>query len=152
LGSGVGKIVLHFALAGYAEKATGVELNDGRYAAALELRDSLPTTSVHFLNADMMDVDLSEATVIYLNQACFPAHVREAVAQKIVDTARNAQIVVAAPSIPQLLQSGRFRADKGRLMLPMEMYTYPTPLKIYRRVVEDDDDLARGTFSSSSEL
>ena len=135
--SGVGKIVMHAALAGYATTATGVEVNDGRYRAALAFRDAidLPKTAsaVSFVNGDMLDVDLSKATTIYLNQACFPADVQAKVARKIIDTAKNAHFVVAAPAIPQLVDSGLFEADEKRLFLPMEMYTYATPLTIYRR-------------------
>jgi len=139
LGSGVGKIVFNMVVAGYATTGTGVELNDGRSRAALSLRESLledlPATAaaISFVNDDMLNVDLSTATVLYLNHACFPEDVRARVAKKIIDTAAAAEIVVAAPSIPQLVDSGKFVAEEGRLMLPMEMYTYPTPLKIYRR-------------------
>jgi len=141
LGSGVGKIVLHAVLAGYADHAVGVELNDGRHRIAQATLEEIAASqdgrrledAVEFVNSDMLDVDLSDAQVIYLNQACFPEHVRAGVARKILD-APNVRVVAAAPSIPQLEASGLFVADPGFLVLDMEIYTYGTPLKIYRRV------------------
>lgn len=132
LGSGVGKIVMHAAIGGYAKQAVGVELNDGRHRSALSLLESVKikdpraASAITLLNADMLDVDLSSATVLYLNHACFPENVREALTQKILDTAHKAEIIVAAPTIPRLTKSGLFYADPDFLMLDMEMYSYGT--------------------------
>lgn len=74
LGSGVGKIVMHSAIAGFAKHAVGIELNDGRHRAALSLLETVraenpqAAEAITLLNADMLEVDLSKATVLYLNQ------------------------------------------------------------------------------------
>lgn len=132
LGSGVGKIVMHAAIGGFAKQAVGVELNDGRHRSALSLLESIKlkdpraASAITLKNADMLDVDLSSATILYLNHACFPENVREALTQKILDTAHKAEIIVAAPTIPRLIKSGLFYADPDFLMLDMEMYNYGT--------------------------
>merc|ERR1712187_427318 len=40
LGSGVGRLVMHMAVRGYARLATGIELNSARHALAVELADA----------------------------------------------------------------------------------------------------------------
>ena len=136
LGSGAGKVVAHMALAGYAAKAVGVEVNDGRHVAALALRAAALASKgadVDLRNEDMFDVDLAEATTLYVNQACFPAEVRDRLHAKILREAANLEYVVAAPPIPALEAAGLFVVDQPVLHLPMELYTYATPLTIYRR-------------------
>ena len=81
----------------------------------------------------MFDVDLAEATTLYVNQACFPAEVRDRLQAKILREAANLEYVVAAPPIPALEAAGLFVVDQPVLHLPMELYTYATPLTVYRR-------------------
>lgn len=132
LGSGVGKIVTHAAVVGAATKAVGVELNTGRHRAAVfqleAVAKDVPSVAdrVTLLNADMLEVDLTAATALYLNHACFPADVRSQITKKILDTAHNVQVIIAAPTMPDLEASGMFKGDPGFLMLPMEIYTYGT--------------------------
>ena len=40
----------------------------------------------------------------------------------------------AAPAVPALVESGKYVVDQPILSLPMEIYTYATPLTVYRKV------------------
>lgn len=86
LGSGVGKLVLHAALATPVMKAYGVELSMSRYLDALAAK-KLATSwfpniqnRCEFLNEDLLNVDLSKASVIYSCSTAFS----EAFMKKIV--------------------------------------------------------------------
>lgn len=77
LGSGVGKVVLHAALATHVKKAVGVELSSTRHQDALEAlkrateyKSNLKNRCA-FLNSDLMNVDLKEATAIYTCSTAF---------------------------------------------------------------------------------
>ena len=167
LGSGAGKIVMHMALAGYATAATGVEISANRHAAAVHLAQEYlyddadvvvtvgktldrptekeveasssngPHRHLRLLEGDMLDADLSEATVVYMNHACFPKDIVDALVEKLlsVDGAPKLQVVLTTPRLPALVESGHFAAGSGYLNLPMEMYDgYGTLLTVYRRV------------------
>ncbi len=78
LGCGVGKVVLHAAMALSLKRCVGVELSATRVAlarTALErarAADALATHSCELREADIMTTDLSDATVIYACSTAFP--------------------------------------------------------------------------------
>jgi len=138
---------------GYALKATGVELNSARHDAAVRLASELLSPSgipyatsssasfdsgARFIQGDMLDVDFSDATVIYVNQACYPSHVTKALLRKILNEAPKLKAVLSARPLEPLEASGKFVRDKAPLSsssrfldLPMMLYNYGTPLSLY---------------------
>jgi hypothetical protein len=77
LGSGVGKVVIQAALASPVRSSVGVELSTARYQDALLALDNGASwdKKIHerckFINADMLTVDLSSATVVYTCSTAF---------------------------------------------------------------------------------
>lgn len=152
LGSGAGKLVLHWALQGYASRSLGVERNPARHQVAVELATDVlehsgvswnasevsapaagaPRPTVTLLQGDMMDFNLSEVTVVFLNQACFPSGLGEKLADKLLTESLNLEAVVASPSLPSLTSTGQFEQE-AFFELPMQLYSYGTPLTVYRR-------------------
>lgn len=77
LGSGVGKVVIQTALTSPIKKSIGVELSLVRYEdakkalkIATQFDQTLPSRC-RFVNADMLTVDLSDASVVYTCSTAF---------------------------------------------------------------------------------
>ncbi|PRP80216.1 hypothetical protein PROFUN_12102 [Planoprotostelium fungivorum] len=96
LGSGIGKAVIQIALQTNVKRSVGVELSETRYNLSLvaakdtweAVRDFSPEErklvtvredidelqkTICFLNSDILDIDISDATCIYWNNICFNA-------------------------------------------------------------------------------
>ena len=78
LGSGVGKFVVHAYLATPARKVVGVELSPTRHNLAMGVRDALSMMdgldderTLKFQKENIIDTDLSDATIIYMCSTCF---------------------------------------------------------------------------------
>lgn len=77
LGSGVGKVVLQTGLFTDAKKVVGVELSKTRHDDALlalknaSEMDKKISSKVEFINDDLMNVDLSRASIIYTCSTAF---------------------------------------------------------------------------------
>lgn len=77
LGSGVGKVVLYAALFTKIKKAVGIELSKTRHQEALLALDNAKLwandirSRCQLVNANLMDVDLSSATIIYTCSTAF---------------------------------------------------------------------------------
>jgi len=92
-GSGVGKMVFQVALSTNCKKAVGIELSQSRYEAsmkALQRLDGLKKegviqnlTEIVFKNEDVLDADLSEATLIMYSNVCFPTSITEGLLAKM---------------------------------------------------------------------
>ena len=92
---------------------------------------------LHLLEGDMLEADLADATVIYMNHACFPEDIVAALVDRLLSptAAPQLEVVLTTPRLPALVESGLFVADPGYLNLEMEMYDgYGTLLTVYRRV------------------
>jgi SAM-dependent methyltransferase len=89
LGSGVGKVVLQTGLFTNAKKVVGVELSAARHEGAItaleraaRLEPKIPQ-KCQFLNDDLMNVDLSEASIIYTCSTAFSEAFMKQVAKKV---------------------------------------------------------------------
>lgn len=78
LGCGVGKMVVQVYLDSPVKKAIGIELSSKRHSDAQRVKDLLLETEVleagrvlDFHHADILNVNLSDATVLYLASTCF---------------------------------------------------------------------------------
>ena len=79
LGSGTGKAVLACAMVFNVKKSCGIELFNALHQTALKQQQHLqqlpdydiPANTIQFLNADFLDVDFSEATLIFMNATAF---------------------------------------------------------------------------------
>jgi len=68
LGCGQGKLAMHLAIQTKMSKIVGVELSKERYERAKEIAKEVefPFTKPSFVNADYRSLDLSDATIVYL--------------------------------------------------------------------------------------
>jgi len=96
LGSGIGKAVIQVAMQTNVKKSVGIELSETRYNISkvaakdvcMAIRTFTPAEqamitvrkditqleqSIHFVNNDILDTDISDATCIYWNNICFNA-------------------------------------------------------------------------------
>merc|ERR1712187_502140 len=168
LGSGVGRLVMHMAIKGYARLATGIELNSARHALAVELADdgALPedmpwvaravetnssggggeaplTSGVQFLNGDMLEANISSATVIYMNPACLSCETRLALLQKIINECTALAFVLTTSPLIDFEASGHFVHQQTETLSPMIGYDWQMPVMLYRHVANtraDDND------------
>eukprot|EP00927_Polykrikos_kofoidii_P065279 TRINITY_DN61061_c0_g1_i1.p1 TRINITY_DN61061_c0_g1~~TRINITY_DN61061_c0_g1_i1.p1 ORF type:complete len:425 (-),score=70.37 TRINITY_DN61061_c0_g1_i1:61-1335(-) len=91
LGSGTGRIVLSAALAKPClGSCRGVELLPGLHVAALRALErvtasDVPCAPVIFSQADVLDQDWSDASVVFAMSLCFPADVLEAIVRKALE-------------------------------------------------------------------
>lgn len=82
IGSGNGKLLLHLALLTNFSHCTGVEILEVRHRYALSIRESLGV-GAEFICADILDVDISAANFLFLDDLMFPLELRQAIYQKI---------------------------------------------------------------------
>ena len=69
LGSGLGKMVSHIGLKYKVKKSVGIEYSKERYNGSLHIKEKFfPTeNNIIFINDNFMDTDISDATVIYID-------------------------------------------------------------------------------------
>ncbi|CAB9505528.1 Histone methylation protein DOT1 [Seminavis robusta] len=106
LGSGRGKLILQaFMELPILSKAVGIELAPQRHATAVSAWTDLQSTAkelrsgrsqettteatVEFLNEDLLEVDLSKVTHIYMASLCFPDALMHHIAAKLEENAPN---------------------------------------------------------------
>ena len=72
IGSGNGKIVLHFSLISDFGKLIGVELDRVRYLYSEHIRERVnPDSNVEFINDDIRNIDFSDANFVFVNDLLF---------------------------------------------------------------------------------
>ena len=74
LGSGLGKMVLHIGLQYNIKKSIGIELSKERHQGAIDLKEKYAKNknNIQFYCKSFLDHDLSDATVIYMDNTCYP--------------------------------------------------------------------------------
>ncbi|MEL6539343.1 MAG: hypothetical protein AAFP93_01020 [Bacteroidota bacterium] len=86
LGSGVGKFPIYMHLATPVKKSVGIELAPSRHRSAQGALDRLKSKGVikadterqiSFIHGDMTEVDLSDATFVFLCATCFSSELME---------------------------------------------------------------------------
>jgi len=76
LGSGLGKIVIHVGIKYDVKKSCGIEYSKERYLKSLELLKNFNhNQNINFINDNILNCDLSDATVIYTDNTLFPTKI-----------------------------------------------------------------------------
>lgn len=84
LGSGLGKIVIHIGVKYNPKKSCGIEYSQERYLKSLELLSYFDNTkNITFINDNILNCDLSDATVIYTDNTLFPTNIDSLIYQLI---------------------------------------------------------------------
>jgi len=83
LGSGLGKLVFHVGIMCNAKKSCGIEYSERRYQHSINTLNQYKFDNISFINDNFINVDISDATVIYLDNTLFPTHIDEQIYNKI---------------------------------------------------------------------
>merc|ERR1712060_978926 len=152
LGSGTGRLVMHIAVKGYAGLSTGVEMNKARHAFASELAQAaLPAgmlyaagavgevgnqsvaSGVQLLQGDMLDANLTSATVLYMNPACLSCSTKRRLVEKILDECQHLRYILTTYPLPGIAGSDAFVELKTELLSPMIGYDWQIPVILYEK-------------------
>ena len=87
LGSGKGDMVIYIASNTPVKKACGIELHKERFNMAQEKLNKLSLDNVSFLNEDFLESDISDATIIYIDNLLIPDDVQTQLWENIPDGA-----------------------------------------------------------------
>ena len=76
LGSGLGKMVAHVGLVSES-KSIGIEYSEQRHSGATIMQETFLKNhnNISFKNGNVLDFDLSDATVIYMDNTVFPENI-----------------------------------------------------------------------------
>ncbi len=90
LGSGVGKTVLQVYANSPVKKAVGIELSDTRYEGSMKALERFKKKNmiekgrkIAFINGNILDENLKDATIIYTCSTCFSRELMEQIAKKL---------------------------------------------------------------------
>jgi len=121
LGSGTGKVCVQVALRTPA-KAIGIELSPTRYQAAQQIKQELLNKKIltdknklQFFEQNILDADLSNASVIFLCSTCFSEELMQKLSDKIARLPKPV-IVITLKELPN--SDNKFKLLK-RMTLPM---------------------------------
>lgn len=97
LGCGTGKIVYHVGLAYPVKKSCGIEFSKERCATAMLISEkySIKSEKISIINKNILDCDISDATVIYIDNTLFPKLINE----KIYDIIPDGCLVISRARI-----------------------------------------------------
>ena len=110
LGSGLGKVCLLAYLTTPVGRVVGVELSPQRHRQASEalqrLRASHPTRfaadrPLHLLQGDLLDVDLSTATVVFLLSTSWPRELLGRLTERLTTGCPRLRLVISSRSLPE---------------------------------------------------
>jgi tRNA G46 methylase TrmB len=82
IGSGNGKLILQMSLISNFDKYVGVEISKIRHLYALEISKSL-SSDVIFINDDVLNVNLSDAGFVFINDIMFDNKLTKSIVDKI---------------------------------------------------------------------
>lgn len=120
LGSGVGKLVVQAILTTPIKKAVGVELSPTRHEHAVSIkkelatRDLLKDKELEFVNQNVSQAALSDATVIFMCSTCFSDELMKSLTDKFSKLKKGVRVI----TLRKLPEPNKFKLIK-QLHLPM---------------------------------
>ena len=107
LGSGVGKLCVQLFLQTDAKKVSGIEIVEKRHNSAelikKKINEAFPikfkNRNLEFLNIDITNADLSDATIVYMCSTCFSDNFLNLVVNKIKDN-KNLRAIISMKKLP----------------------------------------------------
>lgn len=115
LGSGIGKVALHFFLKTPIKKASGIEAAEARQNSAQKIyrqvKEEFPELYANGRTltsqcGNFLEVDISDATIIYTCSTCFGEELLKNLGA-VFDQCPNLKYVVSLKAIPQVLPLDR---------------------------------------------
>lgn len=84
IGSGHGKMIMHLSLISNFKKIIGIELNELRYKYCLDILNQIEDSeNVEFINDDVLNCDISDATVVFMNDLLLPQDLIHSIFSKL---------------------------------------------------------------------
>lgn len=85
LGSGLGKMVIHIGLQYGVKKSIGIEYSKERNNGAQHLKNTYAkeNDNIILIQGDILDNDLSDATIVYVDNTVFPNDIMEKIYNKL---------------------------------------------------------------------
>ena len=85
LGCGLGKMVLHIGLKYNPKKSMGIEYSKERANTAKEIKEKYAKDKKNIIieEGNVLNFDLSDATVIYMDNTVFPTHINKKIFQQL---------------------------------------------------------------------
>ncbi|XWN35242.1 MAG: methyltransferase domain-containing protein [Roseivirga sp.] len=116
LGCGVGKFVLYTHLATRTKKSVGIELSESRFKGAQKAKERAQVAGlmdsnrqVSFVHEDIIQADLSDATIIFMCSTCFS----ETLMQNLVDNFLTLKPGLQIVTLKQLPEHARLQHVEG---------------------------------------
>ncbi len=83
IGSGNGKVIFQMSLISNFIKFTGIEILEIRHLYAKKIQNELGFDNVNLICGDVLDFDISDANVIFMNDVMFSKELQESINNKI---------------------------------------------------------------------
>merc|ERR1712203_644192 len=95
---------------------------------------TLPLSGVHLLHGNMLDANISTATVLYMNPACLSCTTKRQLLHKVLVESVRLQYILTTSPLPGLEESGEFGVLHTELLSPMIGYEWQVPVTLYQRL------------------
>jgi SAM-dependent methyltransferase len=104
LGCGTGKIVYHVGIKYKVKKACGIEFSKERCLIANKIKEKykVDSNNISVINANILDCDISDATVIYIDNTLFPKNINRKIYEMIPD---DCLVITRAKLVSDMNQS-----------------------------------------------
>lgn len=83
IGSGNGKLLLQMSLISDFDKYVGIEIEKIRYLYSIDIKNQIGIKNVRFINDDILNVDISDASFIFMNDIMFKDDIRKKIFKMI---------------------------------------------------------------------
>lgn len=122
LGCGLGKMVLHIGLKYNPKKSIGIEYSKERANTAKELKEKYAKhkKSIVFEEGNVLDFDVSDATVVYMDNTVFPNYINK----KIYNMLPKGCLILHKKSLATCLNESDFDRNKEGLEKDLVKRTY----------------------------
>lgn len=140
LGSGIGKVATQVALTTPA-RAVGIELSPTRHAIAAHIKDELVQKNIlandklRFIEGNILDVNLNNATVIFMCSTCFSDELMKKITENIYNIPHTHAIQVI--TLKELTPHNTYRFEEfkaGKTFNLCMTWSDCTPVYTYERL------------------
>jgi hypothetical protein len=83
IGSGNGKLLLQMSIISNFDKYVGIEIEKIRHLYSIEIKNQIGVENVSFINEDVFNVDISDASFIFINDVMFNEELRTKIVERI---------------------------------------------------------------------
>jgi len=110
LGSGIGKFVIYMYLFTKIKKSVGIELSETRYKTSIKMLQKIKENrliefnrELNFIYGDIVEEDISDATIIYMCSTCYSDKLLQKLIQRFIKLSSRLRIITLK-KLPDNLQ------------------------------------------------